>query len=226
MKKNGSLIIVAVVALAIGYLLGSSMGSADSSQSKGDINAVNTYHQLLISPDYMSFNKGMEGSAEVLEQTISTLQIVEHRISGFSDLAALMNTMAANEPEVAPCVEQFLKANVEGKRAMEQANDALNAAIQMKAGEKVNTKKALKNAEAAMAYLDKQMAIGKQYVETVDGYLKDKNVQEHIMTATLRDLVVSHCAVNANLVQNDSEIDYWSNMKGMVESEDMAVTLE
>lgn len=226
MKKNGTLIIVAVVALAAGYLLGCYTGNADSCQTKGDINAINNYHQLLTTPEYMAFNKSMSGNEEAMERTISTLQIVKQRITDFQTITTLMNTMSANEPEVAPFVEQFLKSEKEGLKALQHANQALEAAQQLNAGEKVDTKKAMKNAEAALAYLNTQMSISKQYVQAVDKYLQGKNIQEHILTATIRDLVVSHCIVNATLVQNDSETDYWSNINGLVQSEDMAFTLE
>lgn len=226
MKKNGTLIIVAVVALAAGYLLGCYTGNADSSQTKGDINAVNNYHQLLITPEYMAFNKSMTSNQEAMERTITTLQIVKQRIADFQTITGLMNTMSANEPEVAPFVEQFLKSEKDGQKALLQANQALDAAQKLNAGEKADPKKALKNAEAALAYLDTQLSISKQYVQAVDSYLHDKNIQEHILTATIRDLVVSHCIVNATLVQNDNETDYWSNMNGLVQSEDMAFTLE
>lgn len=226
MKKNGTLIIVGVVALALGYVLGSYVGNADSSQTKGDINAINSYHQLLTAPEYMSFNKSMTDNEEAVERTISTLQIVEQRIMDFHTLTGLMQTMSANEPEVAPYVEQLLKSDKEGEKALKKAASALEAAQQLKSGEKVDAKKALKNAEAAMAALDTQMSVSKKYVEAVDNYLQGKDIQEHILTATLRDLIVSHCIVNATLVQNDSETDYWSNMKGLVKSDDMAFTLE
>lgn len=226
MKKNTSLVIVAVVALAAGYLLGANLGAGDSNQTKGDINAVNTYNQLLTAPDYMAFNKELSDNEDAISQTISTLQIVERRIADFGTLASMMNSMSANEPDIANEVEKFIKTEKGGQRAMNQAVDALQAAMQLKAGEKVDLKKALKNAEAAFAYLDTQLEIGKEYVKAVDDYLKDKNIQEHIITATIRDLVVSHCAVNATLTQNDSEVDFWSNMNGLVKNEDMAFSIE
>lgn len=226
MKKNTTLIIVAVVALAVGYLLGANVGSGDSSQTKGDINAVNTYKQLLTAPEYMAFNKSMADNQDAVNHTVSTLQIVERRIADFVTIAGMMNSITVADPEISPSVAEFQKAEEEGKRAMAQAEAALQAALQLKAGQKVDMKKALKNAEAAMAYLDTQLAMGKQFVEASDAFLKDKDIKEHIMTATIRDLVVSHCAVNAALIQKDSDIDYWSNVNGIVKSEDMAFTLK
>lgn len=226
MKKNTSLIIVAVVALAAGYLLGAQIGSGDSSQTKGDINAVNTYHELLTAPEYMAFQKDLSDNEEAIARTITTLQIVKQRIADFGTLAGLMNTMAANEPEVAPHVAQFLKSEKNGRQALEKAVEALQAAEQLKAGEKVDLKKALKNAEAALACIDMQLSAGKDYVQAIDAYIGDKDVNEHIVSATLRDLVASHCAVNATLLQDDAEMDYWSNMEGLVKSDDMAFGLE
>lgn len=226
MKKNTTLVIVAVVALAVGYLLGTNLGAGDSSLTKGDINAVNAYHQLLISPDNMAFDNSMAGNEDAVSQTISTLQIMESRITDFVTLAGIANAISVDDSDVASCTKQIEKAVKDGQKAKAQAKDALEAAIQLKAGQKADLKKAQKNAEAAFAFLGTQLTIGKQYVEAVDKYLQGKDLVENVMLASLRDLVVSHCAVNATLTQDESEMDYWCNISGKVKSEDMAISIE
>lgn len=226
MKKSASLIIVAVVALAVGYLLGAHVGSGNSSQTKGDINAVNVYRQLLIAPEYLAFNEEMADNPEVLDQTISSLQIVERRIADYATLAGMMATLPVTQPETAAFVEPFLKAEAKGHDALNQAAEALQAANQLKAGKEVDSQKALEDAEGAMSHLDEQIAMGKLFVEGADQYLSDKNLKDNLLLATLRDLVASHCSLNASLTQNDSEIDYWQNIRGLLNSQDMAFTLE
>lgn len=226
MKKNGLIIIVAVVAFAAGFMLGANENVADKNRTKGDINAVNTYKQLLVAPEYMAFNDEYADNAEILAQTISTLQVMEHRISDFSTLAGMMNVVMADDPEISSYATQFQKTERKGQRFMAKVDEALLAANLMKAGEKVNRSKALKSAEEAFDYMNTQLEIGKQFVEAVDDFLHGKDVKEHLMVASMRDLVASHCVVNATLVQNDSEIDYWSNLNGLVNSEDMALSLE
>lgn len=226
MKKNTSLIIVAVVALAIGYLLGSNIGTGNNSQTKGDINALNTYNQLLISPEYMCFNKDMVNNQESIDKTIRTLQIVVQRIVDYRTLADMMDMMGSSDDTMAQYVEQFVKNEENSKAILTKAQQALQVAQRMKMGEKADTKKALKDAEAAFEYLTTQIQNGKQFIEDVDKQLKGKDVKEYIVIASVRDLVASHCAVNASLTQDEREIDYWCNLSELVERKDMTLGVE
>lgn len=226
MKKNSTLIIVAVVALAAGYLLGANFGGGDGRLTKGDINAVNTYNQLLTAPENMAFDKSMAGNEDAVGQTISTLQIMESCITDLVTLAGIVDALQVDDAEVAECSKRMAKSIAQGLKAKDQAHDALEAARQLKDGQKVDLKKALRNAEAAYAFIGSQIGISKEYVSALDKYMQGKDVAENIMIASLRDLIVSHCAVNATLTQNEAEMDYWYNFGEMVKADDMAISIE
>lgn len=225
MKKNTSLILVAVVALAAGYALGAYLGTGDSNKTKGDINAVNTYKQILTAPEDMAFNEEMADDAEVIAQTISTLQIAKERMCNFGTMVALMKTIATDEAELAQFAETFSQDESNRQTALTQVDNALQAAQALKNGEKTDLQKAMKDAKAVFEYLAHQSAIGKTYTEAVDKFLKGKDVKAYISIASMRDLIVSHCAVNASLTQDDRAIDYWYNIDGLVQSEDMTFSI-
>lgn len=224
MKKNVTPILCAVVALAVGYLLGAKFGlnGADAGQTKGDINAVNTYKQLLCDPDYMAFNDGYTNDDEAIARTISTLTIIQNRLQEFRTLAILAQSVQSSDAELSDMAGKLVLANKQSDAAYAEAEAALAAAKQLQAGQEVKLKKALQNATDAYDALGEQMKVCHAFIEQTDAFLQGKNVLDHIVLATLRDMVVSYNAVNASLTQNDLEIDYWQNFSGLLTQEQMA----
>lgn len=222
MKKNVQTILVAVVALAAGYFLGTKFGMEDinASQTKGDINAVNNYQQILTLPEDMAFTKAGAKDAEAIERTVGSLQIINARIAEYANLAKMMQTVAIADANLSTMGKELIE--LAAGDAATQAAEALEAAKKLQAGEQVNLKDAGKKATAAYNALEAEMTAGKQFVEAADAFLKDKNVMDNTLVATLRDMVASHCAVNSSLTQNDAEMDYWMNLNELLTSDQMA----
>ena len=80
----------------------------------------------------------------------------------------------------------------------------------------------MQNAKIAYAAIESQIAGGKAFVASVDRFITPDNLLDNIMVATTRDMVASHCSVNATLAQNDAEIDYWSSMSVLAPEVNMA----
>lgn len=224
MKKYTTTILIAVVALAAGYFAGAKfgMGDANAAQTSGDINVVNKYQQIISEPDYMAFNEEFANDTAAIKRTIDALEIIDKRISEFGTLGHLMNTVTFTEKDMKDAAKKFIEADKQCLENRKEASLALAAARKMQSGEKVDLKKAEEQANTAYNTLDKQLKAGKEFVEKADIFLKDKKVEAHIMLATLRDMVASHCAVNASLTQNEREQDYWMNLSELLVDEQMA----
>lgn len=223
MKKNVSSIIGCIICLVVGYVAGAYLGLpfVEKNATSGDVNTYNAYQQMLIQPEYMSFNESMKGNEEAQDRTIESLKIMEGRLKAFATLAQFVEQTTSNNAELAKSVEYIKKTAANGMKVLPDLQEALKAAQDLKAGNKVDAAKALKIAKKAFAIVDNQMNSGKDFVNAVDA-LVDKNPNAAVTVATARNLIADHCSVNASLCQNDQAIDFWYNTSELLPQSDMA----
>lgn len=223
MKKNIPCILGGIIMLVAGYVLGAYIGlpSVEKGSTAGDVNSYNQYQQILLQPEYMSFNDQMKDNEEAQDRTIESLRIIETRVKAFASLTLFIEQTAANNASLSKAVGNLKKASANGMDALPKIQSALKAAQDIKAGNKVDAKNALKNAVNAFSAIENQLAAGKEFVEAVDAVVaEDSNTEAILVTA--RDLIVGHCTTNAALAQNDQAIDYWYNTQELLPQSDMA----
>ena len=223
MKKKIPCILGSIMMLVVGYVLGAYIGlpSVEKESTAGDVNSYNQYQQILLQPEYMSFNAQMKDNEEAQDRTIESLQIIENRVKVFASLTQFIEQTAANNAGLSKVVDNMKNVSANGTKVLPQIQSALKAAQDIKAGNKVDSKKALKNAISAFSAIESQLAAGKEFVDAVDAMIaKDSNTD--VTLATARDLLVGHCAVNAILAQNDEAIDYWYNTQELLPQSAMA----
>lgn len=220
--KNKSLT-YAVLALVVGYILGSIVGipGIDKNQTCGDVNTVNTYNEILTSPDYMAFQKEYCSDSEVQARTRTTLMIINSRITEFNAAALMAESIANGNAAMAEAVKAIKATSKQNSEAAIALKEAFVALDNLENGQKVNLKKALAQAQKAYDVLDIQTKAAKAFVQAADANI-DHVTTENAILASIRDLLAGHSAVNATLVQNDAEIDYWQNINSLVHKTDVA----
>ena len=226
MRKNT--LLYCLVTLAIGYALGAFLGlpcGINSSAISGDVNglsACNPYNEIITSPDYMCFQKRYVHDKDAQERTIASLRIMYSRIAEFNSLYRMVSMSTADNDNVQNGLASLTDVALHNSESFDAAAQALQAALDLQNGAKVDLKKALRNAQIAYNAIESQIAGGKAFVASVDSFITKDNLLDNIMVATTRDMVASHCSVNATLAQNDAEIDYWSNMTVLAPEVNMA----
>ena len=225
MKKN--VYAYCLLTLAIGYALGAFLGlpCADSEKLSGDVNALPAYsanREIITSPDYMCFQKKYARDKEAQARTVASLRVMYSRIAEFSSLYRMACMSTVDNDKLQNGLASLTDVVLHNSESFDAAAYALKAAQEMQEGKKVDMKKALRNAKVAYAAIESQIAAGKAFVASVDSFITPQNLQDNNMAATARDMVASHCSVNASLAQNDDEIDYWSNMSILAPEVNMA----
>ena len=218
-SKNAVIIVVAaVVAYALGAVIGFPPVAGDL--SKGDIAKVSRYSRNVVSPALSLVQEKLQADTSYRTQTLDMFTVVSARLSGFESLCEL-SLQATEGLDEFDAINTKLQANIPtAQNAALRGEEMVQALNDLVAGKKVDNFEQLSN-NIVISYLlvDKEVSLGKTFVELADARLEKANDDK---LAFVRDMWMDYCAIDAVLNGDQAETEYWSSKDYVLSSEQMS----
>lgn len=218
--KN-SKIILTVVGVLVGFGLGYLCANVSFGENngKGDITKVSKYSKTVVSPQASAFQEKIMNDPEAFKQAQASLIVVGTRMRDFDKLVDFAKQSCAGIEELAPAlakIEKVSTLSANAKNAALAASESFNAMVDGVKGSAADFETASQNLSLAFLMVDRQLSVGKDFVASVDAYLKDKDVKDNFSLATTRDLWAGYCAGQAIIDGDNAELEFWSNQKTLI----------
>lgn len=152
------------------------------------------------------------------DKAYNSLNNVANQINYFNQIAAMAETLP--EVELNPAINKVIALSQNQLIHREFAKAIKRVQRAHKHGKEVKKDVISKK---TMYVLDLQYMACDNLVKSIDQYLADKNINEHLAAAITRDKIVEYCKSNAILSQNDAQIDYWYNTTNIFTNDELAL---
>lgn len=231
MRNFVKTILIAVVALFVGYFIGAYLNVSDfsSAMAGGNITKANKFYKGIVNPELDAYKEKLMNDSTELQKAAVCLSVLSSRMTEFSGLVDIAMDAAADKEELASQIEtlkriQTLSANV--KLAGDEAVNSFNAMV---SGEEnrgsLSYDQASRNLMLANMMVDRQIKVGKEFVVAVDNYFKNNKVEGNEKLAAARDLWAGYCAGNAVLNADEQELAYWSKKEQILSRNQLATVI-
>lgn len=223
--KSKSAVVIVVASIAA-YALGAIIGfpQVANDLSKGDVAKVSRYSRNVVSPALSLVQEKLQVDESYRKQTLDMFNVISARLSGFQGLCEL-STQATEGLSEFDAINAKLQANIPtAQNAALRGEEMLQALNDLVAGKKVDNFEQLSN-NIVISYLiiDKEVSLGKSFVELADAHLNKENNDK---LAFVRDMWMDYCAVDAYLNGDQSEADYWSKKDYFLTPEQMSASYQ
>lgn len=227
-KKN--LVIVAVLALLVGYALGDVFGlpEADKEQLKGDVSKAETVEvpDMKSDPELTAFQQKLQSNSEYYLLTKEYVTVLEKRASDLSTLTSRTVALFSEVPELDAAIQPILSLEAKAYNAKVVLKNSRAGLEKFAKGETApDYTQASNNAYVGYSKVEGSLQTGRKFVEAATSYLNGKKGKEF---EEMRQNVVkwvNFCAEDAVFCQSEEYLSFWleciDNMKG-----EMAKTLK
>ena len=222
-KSFVAILISVVSGFGLGYVC-ADIATGDEN-GKGDITKVSKYSKNVVSPQASAFQEQILNDPQVYDQTRASLVVLSSRMNDFDNLVDIAVKSGNGIDELAPAIAQIkrisdLSANA--KNAAVAAADSFNGMIEGKKASASDYETASRNLTLAYLMVDRQLNVGKEYVSSVDAYLKGRKIEDNLDLALSRDLWAGYCAGQAVLNNDKDDLAYWSGKNAIVNTDVLA----
>lgn len=179
----------------------------------GDVSKAGKSRMESLSPAMSVFHDKVVNDTTEFNKAVESLTMLTSLMGEFDELVSITAAASEGKDELASSVGQMLKIKQIACNAMDNGAMALESLNAIAEGKKssINYELASQNLSLAFLMVDRQVGVGKQYVNDVDLFLRGKDVDEYHDLAYARDLWVGYCAREAAMNNDGKEIDYWSS---------------
>ena len=214
------LILAAVVGFGLCFLL---RGLAtESGFLSGDISKAGKPGSESSSPAMSAFQEKIVNDTTEFNKAVESLTVLTSLMEEFNELVSITAAASEGKDELASSLEQLLKIKQIASNARDNGAMALESLNAIAEGKKssINYELASQNLSLAFLMVDRQVNVGKQYVNDVDMFLRGKDVEEYHDLAYARDLWAGYCAREAAMNKDGKEMDYWSSKGNILPASD------
>ena len=204
------LILAAVVGFGSCFLVRGLV--AEDGFLSGDISKADKSRMESLSPAMSAFQDKVVNDTTEFNKALESLTVLTSLMEEFDELVSITAAASEGKDELSSSVGQLLKIKQIACNARDNGAMALESLRAIAVGKKssINYELASQNLSLAFLMVDRQVSVGKQYVDDVDLFLRGKNVEEYHDLAYARDLWAGYCARKAAMNNDGKEIDYWS----------------
>jgi len=227
MKK--SVLYFSLLALFLGgYALGAFLGFplVGSETGQGDISKVNKFYKASVESKESAFQQKLKTDSTALNEAFFIAEVFSTKMFEFSDLVKLSVDVAGDIPELNNEIEALKEITILSNNASKAGEVAMASYNKLKTGENselaIDVEQATQNLSLAYILIDRQVALGKNFVTATDKYLAKNAENENL--ALVRDMWIEYCAENAILNGDKKEYAYWSGKSNLLDAQKAANT--
>ena len=216
-------IILPIVMVAVGYALGVAIGWPNEGVfTKGEIGKSLKFKKGVSSSNINTVEGRLQTDSIYRVQTLISMLYIDSRINEFGEYAKC--AVKASEG-----IEELSKTNANMQKMIEMSSNADNsskAAIEslrllIDGDMSQNFEMLSNNAMISYQRLNRSMAVAKEFINSVDSFLKGKNKNLYSDLAFSRDLWVNYAYFDAAIDSKDDELaKYWSSKPSLLSSEE------
>lgn len=220
-------IVIALVALAAGYVAGSFIGfPTTSGNGSGNISKVSKYNKVKISPAMSAFQEKIKNDSVEMSKAAVSLTLLTSRMEEFTLLVDMAVDATAGIAELELPVARLVDIRHTSRNAAEAGRNAIqsfNDLISDKPGQMASQyEQNSQNLSLAYLMTDRQIRYGKEFVIAVDQYLEGRNIDEFQDLAFTRDLWAKYCSGSAIINNDRLEQEYWTSKNYLLDASTMA----
>ena len=212
MRISIKIIISAVLALLVGYVLGVFINfpNLKGDNLKGDIGKASKFSQKATSEEIKAAEERLQNDSNYYKGVVTTLSLVDERIDIFANLVSMTTSVCEGVQDMQPVLAQVQGMQGMVANAQSACNDALAAVSAIAKGEEADYEQTLNNVSLAYALVSRSSKVAKDVVKSFDQVIGSKPTDNSEM-AFVRDEWVRFSATEAALQGDEIALDYWGN---------------
>lgn len=218
-KKN--LVIIAIIALVVGYGLGDFFGipGANKDQLSGDISKVDLYSNQMEDPELALTVEQLQNDTAFMNQTKLCVQALKERTSILSDLTNRTVEMCDEVPELQEAMKGIRSLQAKSYNSSLALDQTMKSLEKIEKGEKApEFEQVSNNSYATFMRIENSLDVAKQFVDASVAFLKDKQGEEFDEMANLVAEWSSYCVEDAVLNNSEEKLTAWLDKIGSMKS--------
>ena len=218
-KKN--LVIIAIIALVVGYGLGDFFGipGANKDQLSGDISKVDLYSNQMEDPELALTVEQLQNDTAFMNQTKLCVQALKERTSILSDLTNRTVEMCDEVPELQEAMKGIRSLQAKSYNSSLALDQTMKSLEKIEKGEKApEYQQAADNSYTGFMRIENALDVAKQFVDAAVNFLKDKSGEAYDDMANLTAEWSVYCIEDAVLNNSEEKLVSWLDKVGNVQS--------
>jgi len=205
-----------------GYAAGAFFGfpTVDSEAGQGDVSKVSKFYKSNVESKESAFQQMLKTDSTALNEAFFIAEVFSTKMFEFSDLVKLSVDVAGDIPELSNEIEALKEVTILSNNASKAGEVAMASYNKLKTGENselaIDVEQATQNLSLAYILIDRQVALGKNFVTATDKYLAKNAENENL--ALVRDMWAEYCAENAILNGDKTEYAYWNGKSNLLDA--------
>jgi len=209
-----------------GYGAGAFLGfpPIDSEAGQGDVSKVSKFYKGNVQSKESAFQQKLKTDSTALNEAFFIAEVFSTKMFEFSDLVKLSVDVAGDIPELSNEIEALKEVTILSNNASKAGEVAMASYNKLKTGENselaTDVEQATQNLSLAYLLIDRQVALGKNFVTATDNYLAKNAENENL--ALVRDMWAEYCVENAILNGDKKEYAYWNGKSNLLDAQKAA----
>ncbi|MCQ2183219.1 MAG: hypothetical protein MJY89_07465 [Bacteroidales bacterium] len=209
--KNSNFVIYLFLSLLVGFV-GSALlfSNSQSSLLSGDISKASRYYNVKEDPAMSALEEKIQNDKDFQNLTRSAYAVLDQRVSSLEDLTDRTISTCADIPELESVMSVMSSLNAKASNTKESINKAVAGVDRIAGGKNANEyEQVSNNVYVGFQKIEKQLAIGKVFVDKASSYIEGKSGEDVAAISRLVSEWSLYCMQDARLNNSRKEIEFW-----------------